>query len=115
MWTLADAVALCSALEDIAPKYGAHVALTGGTLYKTGPRKDVDILFYRIRQIESIDVAGLMLAAAQIGVEPGKDYGWCYKAVFQGKPIDFFFPEREDDDYPAHNLAPSLVDDEVKF
>src|SRR3546814_15766415 len=47
-WTLDDAVALCRKIEKIAPEYGAHVALTGGTLYKDGPRKDVDLLFYQI-------------------------------------------------------------------
>jgi hypothetical protein len=108
-WTLSDAVELCCVLEVIAPQYGAHVGLTGGTLYKDGPRKDVDILFYRIRQVESIDVLGLMEACRAVGVEPGGDYGWCHKATFRGKKIDFFFPEREGVEYPAHDLAPSLA------
>lgn len=121
-WTLADAVALCVLLEAVAPHYGAHVALTGGTLYKDGPRKDADILIYRIRQIEYVDVDGLMQAFAAIGVEPGQDYGWCYKAIFHGKPVDFFFPEREGgDQYPGSDVPPSLrlkesaVEDDVAF
>lgn len=108
-WTLADAVALCILLEAVAPHYGAHVALTGGTLYKPGPRKDADILIYRIRQVEFVDVDGLMEAFRAIGVEPGEDYGWVYKATYQDKPIDFFFPEREgQQQYPASDMPPSM-------
>lgn len=115
-WTQADAIALCVALEAISPKYGAHVALTGGLLYKDGPRKDADILLYRIRQIDAIDIGGMMAAFEKVDVSPVHDYGWCYKATFQGKPIDFFFPEREGGgDYPPRMAAPSLEDDEPLF
>lgn len=51
---IADALAYCRKLEAIvAPlgwhvaPLGWHVALTGGTLYKDGPRKDVDVALYR--------------------------------------------------------------------
>jgi hypothetical protein len=95
-WTQAQAIDLCRAIESIAPQYGCHVALTGGTLYRDGERKDADILFYRIRQVEQIDVPGLMEALRGIGVTPGRDFGWCYKATFESRTIDFFFPERPD-------------------
>ena len=108
-WTQAQAIELCRAIEAIAPKYGCHVALTGGTLYHFGERKDADILFYRIRQIVAIDVDGLMDGLRAIGVEPGRDWGWCYKATYQGRNIDFFFPEREGIEYPAHDEAPSRI------
>lgn len=118
-WTLSEAVALCTVVEAICPQFGAHVALTGGVLYKEGPRKDVDILFYRIRQVEYIDTDGLMEALRAVGIEPGPDYGWCYKATLRGKPIDFFFPERDGLEYPGHYPAPSLetilADPEVVF
>lgn len=94
-WTQAQAVELCRKLEEIAPQYGCHVALTGGTLYKDGERKDADILFYRIRQVEAIDVEGLMAHAHdKLGVCLGEDFGWCYKATYNEQAIDFFFPER---------------------
>lgn len=94
-WTQAQAVKLCRMIEAIAPDYGCHCALTGGTLYKDGPRKDADILFYRIRQTPEIDVDGLMFALMErVGILPGKDHGWCYKATYEDRPIDFFFPER---------------------
>lgn len=118
-WTQAQAIELCRKIETLAPKYGCHVALTGGTLYHFGERKDADILFYRIRQIEEIDVAGLMGALSEIGVVPGRDYGWCYKAHYEDRPIDFFFPERSGCEYPAHDVAPSLkvtiTEDEIAF
>lgn len=109
-WTQALAVELCRRIEVIAPKYGCHVALTGGTLYHFGERKDADILFYRIRQVEYIDVLGLMDGLRLIGVEPGRDYGWCHKATFEGRPIDFFFPERDGADCPGYGEPPDFID-----
>jgi hypothetical protein len=100
-WKQADAIALCERIEKVCPEYGCHVALTGGLLYKPGLRKDADILFYRIRQVPQIDVDGLMAALIGIGIQPGDDFGWCLKATYEGKPIDFFFPEREGDEYPT--------------
>lgn len=94
MWTQQAAVDLCRKIEEIAPAFGCHVALTGGTLYKDGERKDADILFYRIRQVDEINVSGLMSALVTVGVTPGDDFGWCHKAAYEGRPIDFFFPER---------------------
>lgn len=100
-WTLAPAVDLCRLIEAICPEFGCHVALTGGCLYKDGERKDLDILFYRIRQVEEIDKDGLFEALRAIGVEHVKGFGWCHKATFNGLPIDCFFPE-EDGDYPVN-------------
>lgn len=111
MWTQDQAIALCRKIEDICPQYGCHVALTGGTLYRDGPRKDADILFYRIRQVPEIDVEGLLAALTQIGVTPGPDHGWCHKATYEGRSIDFFFPERPGLEYPAREAEPILAAD----
>ena len=100
-WTLREAVELCTVLEFVAPNFGAHVALTGGLLYKDGPRKDCDVVLYRIRQVGSIDWKGLWRAFALVGVEFGKDHGWCKKASFRGKAIDFFDPEADEGEYPV--------------
>lgn len=108
-WTQEQAIDLCRKIEVIAPKYGCHVALTGGTLYHFGERKDADILFYRIRQVNEIDVDGLMAALHGIGVTAGRDYGWCFKAFYEERNIDFFFPERPGSDYPGHDDPPSLA------
>src|SRR3546814_17782576 len=85
----------------MAPEYGAHVALTGGTLYKDGPRKDVDLLFYRIRQVKEIDRPRLIRALQRIGIEISKRHGWVQKAFYEGKPIDLFFPDHIDGERDA--------------
>ena len=95
-WTLQSAAALCRIVESCCPQYGCHVALTGGSLYKDGERKDCDILFYRIRQATHIDIEGLKSALSALGIEMGEVYGWVHKASYLGQSIDMFFPE----DYP---------------
>jgi hypothetical protein len=110
VWTQQQAIDLCRKIEAIAPQYGCHVALTGGCLYRDGERKDADILFYRIRQWEQIDVVGLMAALVEIGVDPGRDHGWCHKATYEGRAIDFFFPERPGLEYPQPD-----ADDVLRF
>lgn len=95
-WNLDKAIELCRKIEVIAPRFGAHVALTGGCLYKDGERKDVDILIYRIRQEPHISIDGFFDALDLIlGVKRTADYGWCHKANYQGMDIDFFFPEQD--------------------
>lgn len=96
-WTREDALALCRCAEAVAPTYGAHVALTGGLLYKDGERKDCDILFYCIRQVDAIDIDGLLVALELIGLVLGERFGWVQKATWNGKAVDMFFPEA----YPA--------------
>lgn len=92
-WTRDLALELCRELERVAPPHGAHVGLTGGLLYKDGPRKDCDIIVYRIRQVEKIDECALFTAFAGVGVNKTSGFGWCHKAEWNGLPIDFFFPE----------------------
>jgi hypothetical protein len=99
-WTLQDVMPLIRAIENVCPSCGCHVALTGGLLYKDGERKDADILFYRIRQIDKLDKEALLGAMEGLGVVWGKDYGWCHKATYNGRDIDFFFPEVAEGDYP---------------
>lgn len=94
-WNQLEAIALCRQIEQVCPKHGCHVALTGGTLYKEGLRKDLDLLFYRVRQEPEIDMEGLWQSLAVIGIEMLSGFGWCYKAQFDGKAIDCFFPEEE--------------------
>lgn len=93
MWTREEAFTLIISLERIAPKFGAHIGLTGGLLYKTGQRKDCDIIVYRIRQVDEIDTDGFFTAIKDIGVHKVSGFGWCHKAKWAGRDIDFFFPE----------------------
>jgi hypothetical protein len=97
-WNQTEAVRLCRLIEAISPQFGAHVALTGGTLYKDGDRKDLDILFYRIRQRPNIDMEGLWTALAEIGFKKISGFGWCYKATYLGGKVDCFFPESARDE-----------------
>lgn len=85
---------LIQSIEEICPAFGFHVALTGGVLYKEGERKDLDILFYRIRQTEMPDYPGLIGALCKIGVKVREYCGpWLTKAEYEGRGIDMFFPE----------------------
>jgi hypothetical protein len=92
-WNQSEAIALCVEIEKICPPFGCHVALTGGLLYKQGERKDCDILFYRIRQVEKIDFDNLWIALESIGFQKVSGFGWCYKAIYNGKKVDCFSPE----------------------
>lgn len=100
-WTLEQAVALCRRIETIAPEFDCHVALTGGVLYKDGPRKDLDLVFYRVRQADEIDEGGLLEALIKLGFtfKSGNTGGWLLKSEYQGKPVDMFFPENGGGDY----------------
>lgn len=107
MWDQTKAIALCIQLEQIAPKYGAHIGLTGGCLYKEGQRKDCDILVYRIRQEADIDADGFFDAIKGLGIEKKSGFGWCHKAEWEGLQIDFFFPE-EDGEYETDEVVPAV-------
>lgn len=100
MWTQQEAIELCKQVEAICPKFGCHVALTGGLLYKDGERKDCDLLIYRIRQTSIISYDGLWEALKTIGLHMIRGYGWCYKCEFNGKPVDVFDPEEMGGEYP---------------
>lgn len=93
--SLETAVELCRLIEEFAPKYGCHVALTGGCLYKDGERKDFDFLFYRIRQVDEIDQDGLFEEMREIGFNTVGGYGWLFKTSYKGFPVDLFFPEEQ--------------------
>ena len=95
VWTQEDAIELAYKVEQIAPAHGCHVALTGGCLYKPGEkRKDCDLLFYRIRQVSKVNQLTLfqdLKETLDLTVEEGR--GWVFKAKYEGKPVDLFFPE----------------------
>lgn len=112
-WTLDEALALCRSIEQYAPEYGCHVALTGGVLYKDGPRKDLDLVFYRIRE-EDLDIEGLFASLFwHLGIRrKTPDDVWCVKATLKGRDIDCFFPEAEEGDYrPGDHGAVADADD----
>jgi len=99
---LEKAIELCRLIESFCPNYGCHVALTGGCLYKDGEHKDIDILFYRVRQVVGIDRAGLTQALGDNGVSLDSTFGWMQKMRWQGLKIDVFFPETVDSGNDAY-------------
>ena len=58
-WDFESAVLFCKLVEPIANKCGAHVALTGRCFYSEGLRKDLDIMFYRHKCKEPVNVKRL--------------------------------------------------------
>lgn len=107
LWTQQQAIALCTSIEAIGPKFGCHVGLTGGCLYKGGHRKDLDIIFYRIREASKIDDEKLFGALATIGIVKDSGFGWCVKAQYEGKKIDCFFPEEIGGEYVHEAIDPA--------
>lgn len=62
-------------------------------LYKEGERKDCDLLFYRIRQVEKVEFLALFAALGKIGLNLKSGFGWCYKCEYNGKVVDCFDPD----------------------
>lgn len=108
-WSQQEALDLCAELEKLAPQYGGHIALTGGLLYKSGRRKDLDIVVYRIRQIEAFDWDGFFFSLDLVlDIKRGSDTGWCKKATMDGRNIDFFDPDAvEYADSPTAGSTPT--------
>jgi len=102
-WTLAEALELCTLIQSVSPKFSAHPALTGGLLYKTGPRNDADIVIYQHGDTDGerkpIDWDGLWEAVATFGLELGPDFGYVKKCTWRGKVVDIIDPTH-DSDYP---------------
>ncbi len=102
IWTQQEAILLCREIEQFSPFHGFHVALTGGTLYKHGPRKDLDIIFYHIdlKRTNKMDVQGLFAQLKEIGFSNINPHPFHCKATYRCKPVDIMFPQIE-------NLQPS--------
>ncbi len=104
-WDFEAGKLFCTFIEVIANQCGAHVALTGGVLYKDGPRKDLDIMFYRHKVSEPIDLIKLktLMELENIIWAPRRQ-GRIHKAFFMNiYPIDMFFPMEPEytDEYPT--------------
>ena len=99
-WTQEEGINLARAIEALAPQAGAHIGLTGGLLYKDGPRKDLDIVVYRIRQAPEIHREKFFrLLRIACGIKVTQDYGFVVKATQDDRVIDFLFPDYVDGTY----------------
>lgn len=105
-WTLQEGVALCTAIQNLpSQNFHCHPALTGGLLYREGPRKDCDIVIYQRGDVdgkrEPIDWIGLWFALEQIGLCLINDFGYVKKCRYHGKQVDIFDPTDENSEYGA--------------
>lgn len=101
-WTLEQAVELCCKVEPILASLGCHVALTGGVLYKDGPRKDCDLIVYR-EGVEfsaergpfedTVDRDALLKALEAAGLSISKEFTRVVKMRCGDKHVDLIFPE----------------------
>jgi len=101
-WDLESAVKACVSIESIIEPLGFHVALTGGTLYKAGVRKDMDLFIYQntvtstspltINEVEKI----VIVIANFFGTFYHQRGGYSYpddKVIFKlDNNIDLLFP-----------------------
>lgn len=103
-WTQREAIELCTAIHNLpAQQFHCHPALTGGLLYKEGPRKDCDIVIYQRGDTKGvrpgIDWPGLWAALETIGVYLVKDCGYVKKCQWRGAPLDILDPSQDGSDY----------------
>lgn len=90
------AIQLCKILHLALEPYGFFIALTGGTLYKEGRRKDIDLILYKKRESmprEHDEVIDLRHVFNSVGVNIIESYGFCTKARWEGIDIDILYPE----------------------
>jgi hypothetical protein len=95
-WSIDEAREVCKLINSISLPYNCHPALTGGLLYKDGPRKDCDIVMYQRGDTKGakseIDWVGLWAALKNVGITLERDYGYCKKCLWKGKMIDILDP-----------------------
>lgn len=116
-WYRDEAIAFARELEELAAQHDFHVAMTGGCLYKDGPRKDADFVIYRHNTPESIDTAGNMqdrraTFERKLGTCSGATflhYGYLTKVKLpDGRGVDLLYPElrRPGEEYQNQDIGP---------
>ncbi len=96
-WTLDRARELCKLVEPAVLDAGAHIALTGGVLYKDGPRKDCDIVVYRHGGREKpIDRVMLMRRLKKLKMLPVRTDGRVWKFLYDDRQVDFLIHDAQE-------------------
>lgn len=95
-WVLGDALTLCRMLEPWATMHNCHVALTGGLLYKDGPRKDCDVVVYRRGLCKGEEVLpefdrDALTKSFKNVLKIVQEFGRVTKCTFDEKPVDLLF------------------------
>lgn len=114
VWTLQEGIDLCTAIHEVpSQKFNCHPALTGGLLYKHGPRKDCDIVIYQRGDMngirEPIDWNGLWIALGGIGLKLVHDFGYVKKCMYLGRPVDVFDPTQDSGNYQEASADDAVV------
>ena len=92
--SLCEAIELCNKLYLQLERFGYFPALTGGQLYKTGGRKDIDIVIYRHRQkVANFEMKDIKSNLEEIGITDINFYGFVTKCKWKGFRVDLFNPE----------------------
>lgn len=108
VWTRDMANELCTLIQSVSPQFNAHPALTGGLRYKTGNRKDCDIVIYRRGDTNGVrpelDWSGLWTALESLQLKLVKDYGYVKKCLWSHGgawlPVDVLDVVQDGGNYP---------------
>lgn len=105
---LSNAIRICTVLYKLLEPYHVFPALTGGTLYKQGLRKDIDIILYKGSNGGELDgktllhnhvpqIVNHVTTLEEVLVNNGfrfiADYGRVIKCVYNDTDIDLIMPE----------------------
>tara|TARA_R110000782_G_scaffold10750_13_gene33303 strand:- start:1106 stop:1504 length:399 start_codon:yes stop_codon:yes gene_type:complete len=92
--TMEQGIELCKELYAELSTIGFFPALTGGSIYKEGNRKDIDIVIFRHRQmIEKFEMTDIFTNLENIGITDIRHFGFVTKCVWKGCDVDLFNPE----------------------
>ena len=104
---LEKAVDACKVIFNAISSSGFYPALTGGSLYRDGPRKDVDIVIFRNRQnVDSFEISDIEQHLAEVGFSEFSHFGFVTKCKYKDLKIDLFNPETSidfSDEYGVDN------------
>jgi hypothetical protein len=100
-----DAQELCIKLYRVLSEKGYYPALTGGSLYKKGPRKDIDIVIYRNRQMHvHFELVGIENYLVEAGIHNVKHYGFVSKGKYGALSVDLLNPESSNKEYDIDEI-----------
>lgn len=82
-------------IESIAAQHGMHVGLTGGQLYKDGPRKDIDFVLYHASNTDRSEkkVFAIMCDLYSEGFSNITNFGRVTKLTYEDLYVDILYPE----------------------
>lgn len=114
-YTIEDAQRICTKLYEPLRAIGVFIGVTGGSLYKEGPRKDIDLLVYlntSHADIETTDIEDMPMRiidviskAADVNEYTTEYFGYVTKTFIDGIPVDILFPEYGPNRYPTEQLV----------